>query len=531
MRPVELETDVLVLGGGSAGLCAAMAAREAGARVTLAYKRGGNATAVAAGGYAVVLPDAADDSMDRLMADALRSGTELVDQTLLRRLAERAYPAIERVTEWGVEFYRNEDGSYRRFRSGGHSVPRSLRCASGRGSDSYGVLFRRAGEEGVTMLKNALITQLLRKDGRVRGAAGMDGEGNPLLIAAKTVVLATGGMAALYEHTTTAPGLTGEGYILALEAGCRLRDMEFVQFMPTTLAAPPGLKGKLVNDTLRGEGAAILNSEGERFMERYDPVLKDVAARDILSAAIAKEVAAGRGSPMGGVYVDARHIPERALLQSFGACKALRAAGIDPSRDLIEVVPAAHFSCGGVVIDVDCHTDVPGLYAVGEVAGGIHGANRLGATALTENVVFGQIAGQLAAEEAEKTPAPAGLTWDVPAQCSDCSPDKGTEDMLTGGEKKIRHILWQYGGILRDAQGLTQGLVELGYLDRQLSELPTPNFTQQQKKRRLTQLVYLASLVLQSALRRTESRGCHTRTDFPDTDPEQGKSIILSLKH
>lgn len=530
MTPVKLETDVLVLGGGSAGLCAAMAARETGARVTLVYKAGGNGTAVAAGGYAVVLPDASDDSADRLMADALRSGAGLVDRSLLRRLAEGSYSAIRRAEGWGVAFYRNEDGSYRRFRSGGHTVPRSLRCASGRGSDSYGVLLRRAEQEGVSMLKNALITQLLRKDGRVRGAAGMDGEGRPLMIAARTVVLATGGMAALYEHTTTAPGLTGEGYILALEAGCRLRDMEFVQFMPTTLAAPPHLKGKLVNDTLRGEGAAILNSEGERFMERYDPVLKDMAARDILSAAIAKEVAAGRGSPMGGAYVDARHIPEKALLQSFGACKALRAAGIDPSRDLIEVVPAAHFSCGGVVIDVDCRTDVPGLYAVGEVTGGIHGANRLGATALTENVVFGPIAGQLAAEEAERTELVTDLAWDEPGRCSDCPPDPETEDLLAGGEKKIRHILWQYGGILRDAPGLTQGLVELGYLDRQLADLPTPNFAQQQKKRRLTQLVYLASLVLQAALRRTESRGCHTRTDFPDTDPGQEQSVILSLK-
>ena len=155
------------------------------------------------------------------------------------------------------------------------------------------------------------------------------------MIAAKTVILATGGMAALYEHTTTTSGVTGEGYIMALESGCRLRDMEFIQFMPTTLAAPASLKGKLVNDTLRGEGAYLLNRSGERFMARYAPDLMEVSARDVLSYAIATEVSAGRGSPAGGVYVDARHIPEKALLQSFGAVKALRAAGIDPSHSLI----------------------------------------------------------------------------------------------------------------------------------------------------------------------------------------------------
>ena len=531
MVPVKMEIDVLVLGGGSAGLCSAMAAREAGASVILIYKAGGNSTAVAAGGYAVVLKDSVGDSVEQFIADAERSGAGLVEPDLLHRLAEGAIPAIERAAGWGVEFYRTEDGQYRRFRSGGHTFPRSLRCASGRGSDTYGVLYRRARACGITMLKDTLITELLRSGERVVGAAGMDEQGRPLVIAAKTVILATGGMAALYEHTTTTSGVTGEGYIMALESGCRLRDMEFIQFMPTTLAAPASLKGKLVNDTLRGEGAYLLNRSGERFMTRYAPDLMEVSARDVLSYAIATEVSAGRGSPAGGVYVDARHIPEKALLQSFGAVKALRAAGIDPSHSLIEVTPAAHFSCGGVAIDVNCRTGVPGLYAVGEVTGGIHGANRLGATALTENLVFGQIAGALAAEESKKISIAQTLDWPDAERCvQGAQADPDASAFLMAEEQEIRRILWTCGGILRNGEGLSSGLVRLGVMTAHVSELPTPCFSQQQKKRRLIQLVALAQLVLQSALRRTESRGCHTRTDFPNQDPSQSASYFLTYE-
>ncbi|MEG2119892.1 MAG: FAD-binding protein, partial [Pseudoflavonifractor sp.] len=395
-----LQADVLVLGGGGAGLCSALAAVEGGASVTLVYKHGGNSTAVAAGGFAVVTEGSESDSAECFISDALRSGAQLASPALLRTLADNASRAIETITGWGVEFYRNPDGSYRRFRSGGHTNPRSLRCATGRGSDAYRVMLDRARAKGVRIVRNTVITELLKDGDRIVGAACLGEDGAPLVILAKSVILATGGMGALYEHTTNTPGLTGEGYFMAHEAGCRLRDMEFVQFMPTTIAYPPQFSGKLVNDTLRGEGAYLLNAAGERFMAGYAPQFMEVAGRDILSIAIATEILAGRGSPHGGVYLDARHIPQAAMLQSFGAAKAMRVAGIDPCRDLIEVVPAAHFSCGGVVIDAECRTGVDGLFAVGEVTGGIHGANRLGATALTENVVFGQIAGSNAAKDA-----------------------------------------------------------------------------------------------------------------------------------
>lgn len=530
MKPT-IYTDVFIIGGGGAGLCGALAAVEAGASVTLAVKAGGNCTAMAAGGFAVVLEGEGQDSVDLFLSDALRSGAGLADTRLLTRLARDAPAAIARISDWGVEFYRRDDGALRPFRSGGHSVPRSLRCNKGRGGDAYRIMLHRARDQGVQIVKDALITDLLKDGNRVIGAAGMDSEGQPIIVSAKTVILATGGMAALYEHTTNTKGLTGEGYVLAREAGCRLRDLEFVQFMPTTFAWPPHLKGRLVNDTLRGEGAYLLNSNMERFMEQYDPDFMEVATRDVLSIAIASELAAGRGTPHGGVWVDARHIPEKAMLDSFGFARQLIAAGIHPAKDLIEVVPAAHFSCGGVVIDEECRTGVEGLYAVGEVTGGMHGANRLGATALTENVVFGQIAGRNAAAEAmrggtrrERLPRGA-FAERLARQGAPASPGLG--ERLAQGESQVKHILWQYGGILRSADGIREGKRLLADLRERVGACPTGDFSQTLQSTRLEQLIALAGLVLKAALLRTESRGCHYRTDFPHQNPAQAVSIVL----
>ena len=524
-----IQTDVLILGSGGAGLCSAIAAAESGASVLVISKAGGNSTVMAAGGFAVAMEEAGD-SVECFVADALRSGAELADVRLVTRLAEEAPRAIETLADWGVKFYCREDGSYRLFRSGGHTHPRSLRCASGHGADAYRVMLQRAKGLGVRFISNALIAELLRKDGRVVGAAGMDSGGAPLFILAKAVVLATGGLAALYEHTTNTPGLTGEGYILAREAGCRLRDMEFVQFMPTTIAYPPRLKGRLVNDTLRGEGAILLNGHLERFMERYDAQSMENSTRAVISAAIATELAEGRGSLHGGVYLDARHISPEALSQSYRYAVHMAAAGADPSKNLIEVVPAAHFSCGGVIIDENCRTDVAGLYAVGEVTGGIHGANRLGATALTENAVFGSIAGRCAAQDA--TLAGAYPSWieclmEPALKRAEQPQNPALNAALAEGKNKLGSILWRCGGILRNAEGLSAGLEALAMLEEELLAQPGGDFDQAIKVMHMMQLITLGRLILRASLERTESRGCHRRTEFPKEDPSWNRSIIL----
>jgi len=515
-----METDVLVIGGGGAGLCAALAAAETGARTTLISKPGGSSTVIAAGGFLAVRSGGGRDSVERFVEDALRSGGGLADPELLALLAEGSGGAVDRLKSWGVSFYTLPDGGERLFRSGGHSVARSVRCASGRGADAYRVLLERARAAGVQFVTHSLVTRLEKRDGRVTGASGMDGQGRPLRISARCTVLATGGLAALYDRTTNTPGMTGEGYILARRAGCRLRDMEFVQFMPTTLAYPPSMRGRLVNDALRGEGARLYNGDMEPFMTRYDPAFGDMAGRDAVANAIARELAAGRGSPHGGVYLDARGIPPEALRQSFGFAGALTAAGVDPARQLMEVTPAAHFTCGGAAVDRCCRTGVPGLYAVGEVTGGLHGANRLGTTALTENVVFGMLAGRLAGEESARVLQPA-----LPAEPeSSGEPSPELDEALERGEADLRRLMWRYGGVLRDAEGLTQGRRQAAALRRSETLVPGGSFAQRQRQARLDQLAELAGLVLEAAEARIESRGCHNRLDYPRRDESQTAS-------
>lgn len=523
--PVNRETQVLIIGGGSAGLCAALAARKNGVDVTLVFKKGGNTTLFAAGGHSVVLDGSGNaDSVESHYHDTMESGSWLNDPRLVRIMVEKGPQEFMAMVDLGVSFIRDAEDRIKCFYAGGHSYPRTIRCEGGNTHQLYRILLAQAKEKGVKILKGFQVLELLADQGKVQGAVGLDAEGNIAVIRAKAVILASGGLGQLYQNTTNPPGITGEGYILGLEAGASLIDMEFIQFMPTSLVYPPKLKGVIVTDTLRGEGAVLLNTKLERFMTRYAPEKMEVATRDVVARAIYQEIIEGRGTQNQGVYIDARDIQRESMLQSFTNAHRLIALGIDPGEKMIEVAPSAHFCCGGIVIDDTGFTGVEGLWAAGEAAGGVHGANRLGANALTENLVFGSIAGRNAAKWAAsysgKWLSPGVETKQLEhleSVCVQKDAGEGLRTMLANLESKIKEVVWQSAGIIRKEDTLEKGLGIMEELYFELEALGKNELLGSLYPlwSRLIKMSLLGRIIIGTALRRKESRGVHYRLDYP----------------
>ena len=535
METTLLETDVLVIGGGSAGLCAAIAAASEGSQVVLLAKPGGNCTSLAAGGFAAVLPQAADDAVEKHIANTLASGAGLGDERLVTIMAERAAEALNTIIQWGVRFYTQPDGSLLPFRSGGHSGVRTYRCVNGNAGQLIRVLSRRAKALGAVFLPGCTIAGLGTEGGRVNGAWGMDRQGSPLYIRSKALVLASGGFAGAYAHSTNPPGMSGDGLEMAFEVGCTLTGLEFVQFMPTTFAFPPELSGRLVNDTLRGEGAVLLNGAHKRFMDTYDPVYGDCAARDILAIAIRQEVLQGRGTSHGGVYLDARYIQAERMAACLGNTKILLKHGVDPHKDLLEVAPAAHFTCGGVRIDTQCHTGVEGLFAAGEVAAGVHGANRLGANALTETLVFGTIAGLSAARHAAGIKAQAAnkcAALDERVRQSGCS-SKASGPLALQLMHAVQAVFDAKLGVLRSGQELAQAAEELLELAKAAKSEANAGYAFPEGLcfAQIYKMAMLGHKTAVAAEQRVESRGTHFRSDYPEQNTAFAKHREFSLQN
>ncbi|HSD77476.1 MAG TPA: FAD-dependent oxidoreductase [Solirubrobacteraceae bacterium] len=457
----RLEADVAVVGAGGAGLYAALTAARLGARVVLvsATPLAQTASYWAQGGIAAAL--AVDDSPDLHLRDTERAGRGLVRPSAARVLVREAPGAVAELERLGVRFDADRRGNLSLGLEGGHSRRRVVHAG---GSATGRRVVRQLSalvveHENVTVLEGSRAARLWTTDGRCTGVVCEDGRA----IGARAVVLATGGTAALWSRTTNPPGSLGIGLQLAREAGAALADVEFMQFHPTAVTGVARREGFLVTEAIRGEGATLLDADGERFVD-------ELAPRDEVSRAIwARMQATGRPC----VHLDMRHIDPALFPNVVGT---LRDSGLDPTRELVPVAPAAHYGMGGVVTDLDAATSVPGLYAVGETAcTGLHGANRLASNSLSECFVFGARAAQAALSEPVVTLAepPAGRVVEAPARAT-------------------REALWRDAGLVRDADGL-----------RRLLDAPHD----------------LVRLVAAHALLREETRGAHVRADFPDADP------------
>jgi succinate dehydrogenase / fumarate reductase, flavoprotein subunit len=525
-------TNVLVIGAGGAGLRAAIAATEAGADVLIVGKRARSDahTVLAAGGVNAVLGTRdPEDSIEQHFADTYRDGYELGDARMMELLVEESPGAVLELAEWGCPFARTEDGRIDQRFFGAHTYRRTCYAGDWTGRAIVQTLGRRVTELGVPVLEGVHVTRLLVADGTCFGAYAFDlATGEPLVLLADAVVLATGGHTRVWRRSSSRRDENyGEGMALAFDAGCRLAHMELVQFHPTGMLWPENVAGTLVTEAVRGEGGRLTNAEGERYMARYDHERMELSTRDRVALANYTEIAAGRGGPHGGVFLDVSHLSKSTILEKLPRMyrQFVEHQMLDISRDPMEVAPTAHYSMGGVVADpATTSTDVEGLFAAGEVTTGVHGANRLGGNSLAEVLVFGRRAGEQAARLAASRDAsihPRRVIAEAADELSS-SIRKGDE-LARPLQRAVRDLLWETCGVVRDAEGLRRGIDELEAIAGNVDAVDvSPNEEGWADLGHLFDLraaITAAELTLRGALARTESRGAHQRSDHPDVDP------------
>jgi succinate dehydrogenase flavoprotein subunit len=525
--------NVLVIGTGAAGLRAAIAAHQAGSEVVVVGKRRRDDahTVLAAGGINAALGTVdPQDSWQQHFADTLREGYFLADPRVVELMATEAPAAVLELADWGAPFARTPDGRLDQRFFGAHRWRRTCYAGDWTGRAILRTLTAKVAELGMTVVDDQYVSQLLVSDGACFGALAFDLEtGARTVFLADAVVLATGGHTRIWRRSSSRRDEnTGDGMYLALRAGCRLQDMELVQFHPTGMVAPEEAAGILVTEAVRGEGGVLKNAFGERFMARYDPERMELSARDRVALANYTEIAEGRGGPNGGVFLDITHLGKDAILEKLPRMyrQFLEYQMLDISQQPMEVAPTAHYSMGGVVVDPETHaTDVAGLYAAGEVTAGLHGANRLGGNSLAETVVFGRRAGEAAAGYSASRDVQLRARRVV-----DAADEELTSFIRHGREfarplqRALRDAMWETCGVVRDQVGLRRGLervAELRELAREVDVRPTAEgYADLAHALDLRASLAAAEATLLGALARNESRGAHQRRDYPELDPE-----------
>jgi succinate dehydrogenase / fumarate reductase flavoprotein subunit len=533
-------SNVLVIGSGAAGLRAAIAAHEAGRQVTVLGKRlrKDAHTVLAAGGINAALGTVdPEDSWQQHFADTLREAYLLSDPRTVEIMAREAPDAVLELAEWGCDFARRPDGSLDQRYFGAHTYRRTCYAGDYTGRAMLHTLADHAAALGMTVLENVYVSRLLVRDGTCFGAYAFDiGSGERTVFLADAVVLAAGGHTRLWRRSSSRRDEnTGDGMALALQAGCRLADMELVQFHPTGMVAPEEMAGTLVTEAVRGEGGHLRNADGERFMQRYDPQRMELSTRDRVALANYTEIAEGRGTSNGGVWLDISHRSKDEIVEKLPRMyrQFLESQMLDISAHPMEVAPTAHYSMGGVVVEPQDHsTDVEGLFAAGEVAAGLHGANRLGGNSLVETLIFGRRAGAAAAERS------ANLEVSLRARSVIADAQADLDGLIREGEefarplqRALRDALWEHCGVVRDEEGLKEGLARVADLREAAGSVdvrPTSEgFGDLAHALDLRAALLTAEATILGAIERRETRGAHIRSDHPDLDERLRVNLVV----
>lgn len=551
--------DVLIIGGGSAGLRAAIEAYDAGANVLIISKssKGDPHTVLARGGINAALGTMdPEDSWIIHAADTLREGEFIADYERVELLCKRAPEAVNELVNWGARFHREQDGRLTQRFFGAHTYRRTVFYEDWTGHEIVRVLLDQVNQREITIVDDIYVIKLLKScivnnkennasTEKIIGALGIDIKRKKVVtFQCKSLILAAGGYTRVYEVSSSRSFENyGEGMTLAYEAGADLVDMEMVQFHPTGMVWPEKARGTLATEAIRGEGGILLNSKNERFMKRYCPEKMELGPRDVVARANYNEILEGRGTEHGGVWLDITHLSKEKIMDRlptmYQQFKDLD--GIDISKDKMEVGPTAHYSMGGIVVDIKCRTKIRGLFAVGEVISQIHGANRLGGNSLLDTLVFGKIAGDEAAKLTKET-------------ASDKDEDKeGGEGLNFINQKElfnnndgpifvvkeplffrneIQKVMKENAGIIRDETKLQKGLERILEIkekfyskDNILKEYKIDNENVVLTFEVKSALV-ICEAIIKSAIMRKESRGAHYRSDFPELDDEKWKVNI-----
>ena len=535
-------SNILVIGSGGSGLRAAIEAKKAGVEVTVIGKRQKEDvhTVLAAGGINAALGNVdPDDSWQQHYADTMVEGYQLSEPRMVELMARESPELVKEINDWGANFAKLENGKLDQRFFGAHTYRRTCYSGDYTGRSILFALIKKAQSLEIPIHDSQYVTELLVNNGICFGAMTFDiKNGERTVFLADSVILAAGGHTRIWRKSSSRRNEnTGDGYYLGLKAGCTLTDMELVQFHPTGMVIPEELSGALVTEAVRGEGGYLLNGNGERFMKNYDAERMELSTRDRVAMANYTEIIEGRTSKNGGVYLDISHKSKDFIIEKLPRMyrQFLDTLMIDISKQPMEVAPTAHYSMGGIKVRAEDHfTGIEGLYAAGEVTGGLHGANRLGGNSLAEILIFGKRAGAAAAERS--------LNMDVQYRSRDViqkAHDKIDSFLKNGSEvarplqRELRNIMRAHCGVVRSGEKLQQGLQkidELGAAAQLLDVRPdSEGFEDLMLAFDLEGSLLSARATIMGAMERKESRGAHQRTDFKETKPEMKVNFVSKL--
>ncbi len=538
-------SDVLIIGAGGAGLRAAIEACDGGASVVIVSKSllGKAHTVMAEGGIAASVADVdPKDNWEVHFSDTIREGVYMSDWRMVEILVKEAPKAVYELESYGALFDRTPDGKIMQRAFGAHTYKRLCHVGDKTGMELIRTLEDQVLHRDIKVMDELFITKIITKGNAVSGAFGLElRTGKFVVFQTKAIIMCSGGCGRLYKVTSNSWESTGDGVALAYNAGAVLRDMEMIQFHPTGMVYPPGVRGLLVTEGVRGEGGILLNSNGERFMLKYSPIKKELDARDVVARAIYAEIERGRGTKHGGVYLDISHMGAAFIHKKLPAMytQFKEFAGVDITKEEMEVAPTVHYQMGGIRVDPEsCKTNVKGLFAAGEVASGVHGANRLGGNSLADILVFGRRAGFSAAKYTKSAKHIYAVDEKaINEQIARVNSYASIKNPVNpyGLMERLRNAMSEHVGIIRDANGMQKALSTIKRIREKAGRVGVSGGLRFNPGLlvclELDGMLIVAEAIIRSALERKESRGAHARSDFPKNNPNYAKNILCYKKN